>query len=152
VTEAAPLSPTRAGILKVALFYASFVAIPIGITFFFVEGVTLQVLLGVVAGFLVATIAFAALVASGLYGLTPTPAGLQSGRRRARVLPWSEVDRIETGTFLGMEIWVRVLGRTEPGTKPPVLAVFPGFLYGMSPAEFRDYLLTYRSRQTEQPR
>jgi hypothetical protein len=151
VREAPPLRPTRAGIAKFALFYASFIAIPIGVTFFVMEGVSPEVLLGVVAGYLFAAVAFAALVASGLYGLAPTDAGLRSGRRRARVLPWSEIDRIETGTFLGQEIWVRVLGRTEPGTKAPVLAVFPGFLYGMSPAEFRDYLLTYRSRRTGSP-
>ncbi|HEX5013822.1 MAG TPA: hypothetical protein VFV72_06630 [Candidatus Limnocylindrales bacterium] len=151
MTDAPPLRPTWAGILKFALFYASFIAIPIGITFLAIEGVSAQVLVGVVGGYLVAAVAFAALVASGLYGLTPTDAGLRSGRRRSRVLAWSEIDRIETGTFLGREIWVRVLGHPDGRGKPAVLAVFPGFLYGMSPSEFRDYLLTYRSRRTGSP-
>ena len=151
MTAATLLRPTRAGIVKFGLLYAAFISIPISITWLVLEGPSVGVIAGLAAGYLVAALAFAALVGTGFYGFTPTEAGLRSGRHRARVLPWSQVDRIETGRFLGWEIWIRVLGKPEAGTKAPVLAVFPAFVYGMSPAELRDLLITYLSRRTESP-
>jgi hypothetical protein len=151
VTDAVSLRPTRAGAAKFGLLYAAFIMIPISITFLVVDGLSVGILIGIVAGFGVAASAFALFVASGLYGLTPTEGGLRAGSRRSRVLPWTEVDRVETGRFLGQEIWVRVIGRPEGDRKPPVLAVFPAFVYGMSAPEMRDYLVTYISRRTGSP-
>ena len=145
------LRPTRAGGVKFGLFYASFIVVPISITFLIIEGLSLATIVGLVASYVLAALAFWAFVASGFYGLLPTDAGLAWGTRRAKVLPWAEIDRIETGRFLGQEIWVRVLGHAEPGKKPPVFAVYPAFVYGMSAAEMRDYLLTFRSRRTGSP-
>jgi hypothetical protein len=151
VTEATVVRPTRAGTIKFAMFYAAMIAIPLAVTTFLIQGVSLTALVGVGLGYLVAVVAFAGLVGAGFFGLMVTDTGLRMGSRRARELPWSEVDRIETGRFLGREIWVRVEGRPDESGKRDAFAVVAAFLFSMSAPELRDYLVALISQRTGSP-